>query len=376
MIRKAFFLCLLLVSTLLVIGCEKGDSSSLAGKETQQQEAEQSISMNDIKEHLPIVIKEGKFDKIIGWLDGETFVYTTKNINGSNIYAYHLKTGTSTLLLNVEAIIDSIHISHSGNYLLIRSSSEEVQSKITIITDKGKLVFSGALEDAFDAAIEWNPYDENKVLISSFTEDWQDRTFILSIKKQRLTEIDVANPFSYWAAKNKLIYLNWNQNDSSKLTDVVIKDLSDGKDTMLLSNVYQLDSFQDVFLTITPDTDQLNNMIYSFYYNEDKKAGSITMPGLTSFSDWLIPYYDYNVENEMFLSFQPVQSGDADSYTDGFQLFQYKLGKGKNTVILDGLNNEPISCNKEGTLCLYGYYLEKLIDIKNKTIMKIVHNIE
>ncbi|KAA9026287.1 YqgU-like beta propeller domain-containing protein [Niallia endozanthoxylica] len=365
-------MCLILVSALLVIGCEKGDSSSKAVKEKQESEVGKSLlSIYDIEEFLPLVIEEGNFGKVYGWLDNQTLVYSTMLQNSSNIYAYHLKTGTSTLLLKVESMIDSIHISHSGNYLLIRSTSEASPSKITVITNKGKIVFSEVLENAFDAAVVWNPYDEDKVLISSFTDDWQETTFILSIKMQQMTELDVVNPFSYWISKNKLIYLNSHLEDQSGFADVVMKDLSNGKEIRLLSDVFQLDSFHHFFLTITADKENLNDVIYSFYNQKVKFAGSITMPKLASFTDWLIPYYDYNEEKETFISFKPLKSGTVDSYNEDFQLIQYKMGSETNTVIIDGLNNEPISCNQEGNLCLYGYFFEKLIDMKNKEIIHL-----
>jgi len=354
------------------MGCEKGDSSSMAVKEKQEPEVGKSLlPADDIEKFLPIIIEEGNFGKVYGWLDNQTIVYSTTLQNSSNIYTYHLKKGTSTLLLRVESMIDSIHISHSGHYLLIRSTSEASPSKITVITNKGKMVFSEGLENAFDAAVVWNPYDEDKVLISSFTDDWQETTFILSIKTQQMTEVDVANPFSYWISTNKLIYLNLNLKNQSGFTDVVMKDLSNGKEVRLLSDIFQLDSFYRFFLTITADKENVNDVIYSFYNQKVKFEGSITMPGLTSFSDWLIPYYDYNEEKETFISFKPLKSGTAESYTEDFQLIQYRMGSETNTVIMDGLNNEPISCNQEGNLCLYGYFFEKLIDMKNKEIMRL-----
>ncbi|WP_338451638.1 hypothetical protein R4Z09_07100 [Niallia oryzisoli] len=368
-------MCLLFVSTLLVIGCEKRDSSSQAIKNKKQPEDEQShVTIEDVKNHLPILLKEGEFDKVYGWINNETIVYTTNIENRSNIYAYHLKTGTSTLLLKVESMIDSVHISHSGNYLLIRSSSEASPGKITVITNKGKEVFTTVIKNSFDAAIEWNPYDEDKVLISSFTADWQDRTFMLSIKNQKMTEIEVQNPFSYWLKKDKLISLNLDQKDQSNVTDVIVKDLSTGNETSLLSDVFELDSFQNNLLTIKADREQLNYITYTFYDLQLNQVGSLTMPGITSSLDWLIPYYDFNEQKRTFLSFQPLKSGAADSYKEGFQLIQYRLEDDTKTVMINGLENEPISCNQEGNLCLYGYYFEKLLDMKNKNIIQLVSN--
>ncbi|WP_139187826.1 YqgU-like beta propeller domain-containing protein [Bacillus tuaregi] len=360
-------MCLLMVSTLLVIGCEKGDSRSQAIQQKEKPRAEHSpFSISEVMKHLPINMEAG-FDKFHGWIHNETIVYSTKHHQQSNLYAYDLKNGTSTLLFKLDSIIDDIQISHSGNYLLIRSSSEAFPCQITVINSKGETIFSTVLEDTYDVEIKWNPYDEDKVLISSFTEDWQDQTFILSLDKQKITQIELANPFSYWISSNKLIYFDWSPEVQSELSNVKLKNITNGEVTLLLSNVLQLDSFSDYFLAITADEKQPENMNYRFYDAQVNQIASISMPRITNDSGWFIPYYDYNEAEKSFLTFQ-----QAGSYEEGFQLVKHQLLQGENHVIIDGLNNEPIKCNEEGSLCLYGYYFEKLIDIKTKKNAQLV----
>jgi hypothetical protein len=39
---------------------------------------------------------------------------------------------------------------------------------------------------------------------------------------------------------------------------------------------------------------------------------------------------------------------------------------------MEGMENEPLDCAPEGTYCLYGYQLEKLIDLQEKQILDLV----
>jgi len=371
---KAFFLwLLLLVSTLWMVGCEKEGSTSPQSQVNQNKELvvdNPLLSVKNVKANLPIPIEEGKFDKVYGWIDSQTIIYTTNIQNHSNVYAYNLNEGTNRLIMKMESMIASINTSNSGEYLLIHSSSSPSESIITIIHKSGKEVYSEKIE-AFDIAIEWNPYDEKRILISTFAEDWQDQTFELSLTDQKMTEIELSNPFSFWLSENELIFLDWVQDDVSLFADLVIKDLSSGVEKKGLPNIFQMDTFKNTFMTITVDQDQMNDVMFQFYDQNVNSIGSFSMPKLTRFSDWLVPFYDFNeLENE-FIALRPLYSGEVSTYTQGFQLFKYELDRNESNLIMEGLDNEPLSCSPDGNLCLYGYYLEKLIDLENKIIIQL-----
>ena len=210
-------------------------------------------------------------------------------------------------------------------------------------------------------------------LISTFTEDWIGQTFDLSISDKKRKEIQLSNPFSYWLNENKLIFLNWIRMMSQLFSNVVIKDLSSEAEKEVLSNIFQLDTFKGTVMTIQMDQDQMSDATYHFYDQELNSIGAFHTPKLTRFSDWLIPYYDYNEKENTFISFQPLHSGEESTYNEGFQLFKYQLNRSesKPIPIMEGLENEPLSCSPERSLCLYGYYFEKLIDLESKLVIQL-----
>jgi hypothetical protein len=372
--RKAFFLWPLLLLFLLVfVGCEKEKSSISQPPVNQNTKVEinsQILTARDLKENLPIPIEEGEFEKVYGWMDGRTIVYSTNIQNYSNVYAYDLAEGKNQLIKKVESSITSLHISPSGEYLLIRSPVSPTEMMISVIQKSGEELYSEKIE-ASDVAIEWNLYNEQRVLISTFTEDWQSQSFDLSIADKKRTEIEVSNPFSYWYGENRLIYLNWNQNDLSLFANVFTKDLSSQVEKEVLSSIFQMDAFKRSIMTIKIDQDPLSEASYHFYDQELKLIGSFKTPVLTRFSDWLIPYYDYNEKKNTFISFQPIENGEVSTYNQGFQLFKYELNRNEKKSIMEGLENEPLSCSPEGDVCLYGYYFEKLIDLDRKIVIKL-----
>ena len=371
--KSAFFLWLLLVFfTLLIVGCEKEISTISSSPENQNKAEVDSpiFTVADIKENLPIPIEEGEFERAYGWIDGQTIVYSTNIQNHSNVYAYNLVKGTNRLIKKIESTISSLHISPSGEYLLIRTPFSPTEIMLTVIGKSGEELYSEKIE-AFDLAVEWNPYNEQRVLISTFTEDWQSQTFDLSIADHKRNAIELYNPFSFWYDENKLIYLNWNQEDISLFADVFTKDLSSQEEKKVFSSIFYMDAFKRSILTVKIDQDPTSEATYQFYDPQLNLTSSFKTPTLTRFSDWLIPYYDYNEKRKTFISFQPLQNGEVNTYNQGFLLVKYELDHNEKKLIMEGLENEPLSCSPSGELCLYGYYFEKLIDIEGKEVLKL-----
>ena len=372
--RNAFFLWLLLLFfTLLMVGCTKEKSSISESTKHQNQKVEMDspiLTVEDIKENVPIPIEEGEFERVYGWLDEQTIVYSTSIQNHSNIYAYNLLKGNNRLIKKVESTISSLHISPSGDYLLIRSPFSPTEFIITVIGKWGEELYSEKIE-AFDVGVEWNPYNEQRVLISTFTEDWQSQSFDLSILDRKRSIIELYNPFSFWYDENKLIYLNWNQEDPSLFSNVFTKDLSSQEEKEVFSSIFYMDAFKRSILTVKIDQDSGSEATYHFYDQELNSTGSVKTPVLTRFSDWLIPYYDYNEKKKTFITFQPLQNGEVNTYNQGFRLVKYEWDHNEKEPIMEGLENEPLSCSPSGNVCLYGFYFEKLIDLESKTITKL-----
>lgn len=372
--RKAFYVWpWLLVFMLLIVACQKENSSISHPPVYEKKRVEinfPSLTVEEIKENLPIPIEEGKFERVYGWMDSQTIIYSTNIHKHSNIYAYNLAEGKNRLIKKMESTISSLQISPSGKYLLIRSPFSPTEMIISVIQKSGEELYTEKIK-AFDIAIEWNPYNEQRILISTFTEDWQSQSFDLSITGKKRTEIELSNPFSYWYDENELIYLNWNQNDASLFANVFTKNLSNQVEKEVFSKIFHLDTFKRTIMTIKIDQDSMSESSYHFYDQELKSIGSFKIPTLTRFSDWLIPYYDFIEKKSTLFSFQPNENGEVSTYNQGFQLFKYELSRNNKKVIMEGLENEPLSCSPAGDVCLYGYYFEKLIDLERKIVIKL-----
>lgn len=370
--NRSVLLLIVFISILMLFGC------SFEKKEEEKNEKNQSNNLSketpkrrfDI---LPLEISEGKFDRAIGWLDNKTIVYVSNVNQGSNVYKYNLFTGRSTLLYKSKYPIVEVFISPSRERILIHSSNSSYKGMITILTANGKELVSKTIK-SFELAFEWNPYNENLLLVSSFTEKWDFHTYILKIQDKELSEFQLAEPFASWLTEDELIYLDWDANHSSLLAPLKKVKYGSGKIKTIMTGLIQAKAYRDNLMTIGLSQESDDNGVYTFYSNQMKLKSSIIVPLLSSYSDWLVPYFEFHPEDKLFYTFRPKASGDANTYSGGFEFISFDIETREETVILENVENEPISCSPDGALCLYGNQLEKIIDVKNHLVLSLLKN--
>lgn len=367
------------IFTLLLIlaGCQKEDKNekdktktpdSSPKQETSVEKEEEVISTNRI---VPIQVKNGVFQTISGWGDNEHILYILEDSNGSNVYSHNIQNGSDNLLFESESPIVSVMISPSKEYFLVHSAPTTNEATLNVLKLNGEPVLEKSIPST-ELSIEWNPFDGSSILITSFTEDWDFSVWQMDLKQSSLVEVAMPQPFGYWLSKKTLLYLDWNMEEPALYTNAKKFDLATGEIQDYLANIFQVDSFGDVFVTIGADEQDEKKARYTFY--QDKmEIFSFETPHLSRYSDWLIPYYDYNGKTNTFLTYQPLYSTEADVYQDGFQLISYQLDSGENEVLFEGMENTPLSCSPDGKKCLSGYYLEKLIDLDTKKIITLVN---
>lgn len=357
---------MVVISILFLNGCSFQHNSHLSPQKTPSSTSGKS---RDWK--FPIAISNGKFLKVGGWLSDNQILYITNNKQTSSLYRYNLTSGKSTLLFKSEYPIGDIQVSPEGKFIFIQASSSPYQAKITVIDSKGNEKYT-QLIPSHELAFDWNPYDEAEVLITIFQEDWSFKVSLLNIDQKMLKPLSLPQPFLKWMNQREIAYINWDASGRELFAPLIIHSLTNGKDQTVFPKVYQFSAFKNLLMTITVNSNEISKAKYSFFNSKLKLIASFDMPQLTKYSDWLVPFYDYNKKRKQFITFKPLKSTSADTYKQGFQLTLYNLANGNGSVLLKGLDNEPISFSPSGDACLYGNRFEKIIDLKTKKITKLV----
>jgi hypothetical protein len=360
---------MIMVIDLLLGACSNDQAHSKPATKDRTKTNTVAKSSDDWK--LPITVPQGNFFKIGGWFSDRQLVYITNLDQTSTVYVYNISTGKSDLLYKSENPIATVQISPSRKYLLIQSSPSTYQANVTIIDLKGTEILKKSFP-SYELACEWNVFDETKLLVSIFNQDWTYKMVLFDLNNAHEAEVSLPQPFIKWIGKEKIAYLNWNKNNPELFAPVIEKNLRDEKEKTIIPSAIYFSAFQDFLLSITVNEHDSSKAAYSFYDNDQKRIYTFSIPQLTNYSDWLVPFYDYSESKKQFYTFRPLASGEADSYSKGFELVVYDLQNKNEKLIMEGMKNEPISLSPSGEACLYGNNLEKMIDLKTKKVYQLI----
>ena len=323
-------------------------------------------------EIVPIDIGElEEFEKSSGWLsDSEILYISNKGESTSLLYSYNLGTGKKTLLYRSDQPIITALPSPEREKVLIHSAVSE-EGHLTIIDLSGEELYSTSIQ-SYDITFEWNQFDENLLVISAFTAEWDFNSYLLDLRNNNLKELELPEPFVRWISKDVLVYQEWDEEGMALAAPLNSLALEENKTETLIEDVYQFDSSGEYFMTVQVDEDE-NQGSYTFFKNAGQPLASFSAPLLTSFSGWVVPFYDLMENGKEFIYLRANSQGDADLYEGGYNLMRFHLESQKDEVVFSGLANEPLSCSPSGEMCLYGFQLEKVLNIGTNEIFDLVY---
>jgi dipeptidyl aminopeptidase/acylaminoacyl peptidase len=358
----------LLISSSLLSACSIQQNAKPKDSEDNKKQNNKPSHTGDWK--LPINIPEGEFYKVGGWVNDYQLLYITNVEQTSTIYLYDLLTGKSKKIYKSEVPIVTIQVSPQKKYILVHSSPSTYQGKVTIISSEGSELFEHSFA-SYELSFEWNPSNDSEVLVSAFNNDWTYQMELIDIGKRTTTELSLSQPFIKWLSDEEMAYLQWDDNQPALTAPLMVQNLKTNKVETLFSEVLQFTANRESIMTITVANQDQGKSIYSFFDQKLKSLFSFSVPNLTIFSGWLVPFFDLN-ETGRFITLEPVNSTEADSYSDGFQLVVYDIPKGSNQKIMNGMKNEPVLLAPSGNATLYGNKFEKIIDLTSKKIYNLV----
>lgn len=324
-------------------------------------------------EVIPIKLGvQEEFSKASGWLSNTEILYiSNKNESSSILYSYSLITGQSTMLYKSGQPIITAEISPKKDKVMIHSFASE-EGVLTVIDLSGKELYSGKIE-SYELTFEWNPFNDDLLIVSAFTEEWDFNTYLLNLKENSLKELQLPEPFVRWISEDMLIYQQWDENEISLKAPLKSFSISGNHSKTLFEDVYQFDSLGKYLLTIEVAEGENPGLgLYTFTREGIHSAGSLTAPLLTSFSGWVVPFYDLMDDGKAFMYLRAKEQGEADLYEGGFDLMKYQFGEDKEEMVFSELANEPLSCSPSGEMCLYGFQLERVMNIDTKEIIELV----
>jgi hypothetical protein len=369
-IKYMFQIVFLLIFSSFISACtHQQDAKPSPSKEIDKDNKKPSQPVEAWK--LPIEIPEGEFYKIGGWFSDHQVLYITNLEQSSSVYFYNLLTGKSELLYKSEVPIVTIQVSPSKKNILIQSSPSTYEGQVTILSPEGSELMKQSFP-SYELAFEWNPFNESEILISSFKEDWTYQMLLLNIEQSKTTNLSIPQPFIKWVGEDEVAYLNWDETSPSLFAPLMSKKIGAEGEEVLFNDVLQFSTYHNILMTVTTRDEEQLQASYHFYNKDNQQLYSFSIPHLTMFSGWLVPYHDFNESTGKFITLKPLKSVEADAYSEGFELVSYDINKGITNMILQGLKNEPILLSPSAEAALYGNRFEKIINLETNEISEFI----
>jgi len=369
--KKSVALIVICAFLIPLVACQKTSTSenqiSYHSGRVDAQIGQKDLSSNktDVKS---IKVDEYTFRSIIGWLSNDELLLN-EFLNGKSVLSsYNIFTGKKKELLSEENQIITAELSPSKEYLLLHTSPTNYEAQLTIYSIKTFEKIYETMLESFEISYDWNQFDESKLIVTSFYEDWSFKNFILNLEEQSMNSINLPNPFAIWINENDLAFLDWDT-DSPDIT-APLKVYKNGKIEMEIpgQEFYHIFSLDEKFGLIGISEHDQNKSEYLILDRDFNEIGSFQIPHLTSFSGWEVALSDFvSSKDELFL-IEPQFSSSTTDYLGDFSLVKKDLKNGEEEVIISKINNAPITCSPDGAFCLSGFQNENIITIKNQTI--------
>jgi len=356
----------LLSSLLLLTSCETEITHKEPVEENPRQEALPLVTDPDSL-HIPVIDSE-KVDKVYGWLDNETILYSVQSDRKEAVIKTWKMTEKAGKVFHYPAEqITDVSISPDRSFVLVHTASTADTASLVILTHTGDVQYSLSIPSV-ELAYEWNIYDPGTLFLSGFNRDWSYTSYIVNGVKKSIKTVKVPQPFLQWGSKDEIWYLDWDEEQPNLTAPLLKQNLASAQKKSIMLDLIFFKKMKHSYFVIQDESETFSKATYTFYNEKNQSLTAFKIPHLKNFSDWLIPYFDYNETNQTFLTFVPDKAGNVDQYTGSFSLLSFNWKTSQKEKVMTQLENEPLSCLPNQEWCLYGYQFEKIIDMNGKKV--------
>ncbi|XXM73752.1 hypothetical protein ACQ0QQ_07645 [Lysinibacillus sphaericus] len=355
---------LLLISLFLLAGCQSKITDT-------PQPDEQNPQKHELLKVNGNIIPSERFIENIDWLSNRE-ILTVSNENGAaSLYITDIFKGGSEKLYEIPSSYVQSMVSPDRSRILIHSASATYSAMITIIDLSGKEIYKGEIPSS-ELSYVWNAFNTDKLLITSFAEDWSFDVFELDLNSPELRLLDVEQPFLKWNSEVSVLYQDWNNDEISISAPLVSQNILDGKKETIDTKSVHFERFPRFLLSVHAKEEKDDEFIYQFINENGEVLSEFQSALLSRYSDWFIPFYDMIDDKDELITFKANEAGSFDTYSGTFSLGKWDVMGGSEETLMPDLAAEPIQCSPNGSLCLYGNQLEKIIDIDDASIIELV----
>ncbi|WP_078552841.1 hypothetical protein [Bacillus alkalicellulosilyticus] len=321
---------------------------------------------------LPMPIDTFSFIEVNEWFDPNSILFLRDENETSYLQSYDFGTGEETPFFSVDEPIVQVTANEDHSLFAIQTVTMDYKSPLYIVSNEGNVIRE-LTEIGDDFSLYWNPYQTDELIIVSYLPNWDFEVLYLSIKDGSVRSLDIDQTFFQWIDEETVVFLDWHPYEPSYYAPLVEYNIRTGEQIQKLDEVIAVFSFGGhYYFTITIDSPDAQHSIYTFYQGNEE-VGQFEVPVLNTYSQqWWIPFHDLHADTNMFYYLRPYFASDYFNYADGYELIQYNLEDGSETVLDGHLDQVPFKVSPSGHHILYGSRLETLFQLSQNKWINII----
>lgn len=314
------------------------------------------------------------FMTITEWLDNETILYLTDESGVSYLKQFNILSGKDEIFFQIDEPIIDVKANPDHSLFAIEVASRNGISELHFVDKSGLIQYK--LNDAGNEyQLHWNHYNTSELLVFALQNDYSINIFRLDLHQKQLLHFDIEHFNVQWTNKNELAYLKWDMFTPSYYAPLYTYDIESEKEVKFADEIITFFSYKNYLLTISVQDEENTNSQFLFYDTKTKtKTTKLEVPILNTYSEqWWIPNHAFDETAKLFYYVRPNKSGDLFQYSGGFSLVAFHVETGTVNEIAKFDEHYPFKVSPDGRWLLFGYQLEKIIDLNNSEVNSLIY---
>lgn len=336
-------------------------------------EQEASDSENPEKTLEILDIDYELFQKIVGWIDGETVLIHKGDHQTHELLAYNLFTGESELIYEADSYLLSVELSHSNNGILFQEVSD-TEVLLNIISFDGDINHTIPISYSGYVTLDWNIVNPDLVFLSHYDYDLEDETESILVQiwntsDNTLTERSIASLYPRWYTSNVYIYV-----DEFEESHLFVGDLREENNDMIISrDVMDFFLHQDTFIGVVP-SDINEHQVYLFHeYPFLVGESVIAIPRVTMNNAPTKPHLTQSRRNGTILGVIADEPVVVEEQLGDYSLMRLDFTNEETEEITDLPYDAPIILSPDERHVLFGWRYEYIINLGSGEMQSLIN---
>lgn len=340
-----------------------------------QTTTEEAISDEDPEVIVhPLTIEYELFQKVVGWIDGETLLVHRGDHQSHELTTYNLFTGESESIYKEYSYLLSIELSHNNEQILFQEvSNSEISLNIMDLT--GEVTDSIPISYSGYVTLDWNAVNQDLIFISHYDYNPVDETEsilvqIWNISENTLSQRPIDSLYPKWYTSNVYVYV-----DELEGRHLYIGDIREDKTDIIISRDIR-DFFlnQDTFIGVVP-SDINERQVYLFHeYPFLVGDNVITIPRVTMNDEPVKPHLTQSNRNGTILGVLADEAVFLEEQLGDYSLHSLDFSNEVTEEIINLPYDAPIELSPDERYVLFGWRYEFIIDLSSGDMTSLLND--